>query len=194
MAAAIVDFEARRDRRGHLEVYLLREDDGGGQYEVAGINNGYHKGEADKLVELIRAGRFDEAEQEARDFIATYTDVVANWSKVPAVESYLRDSAFNRGPRGAARILQRALGVHDDGKVGDITLSALRPAESEPRVLLSRLRAAREQYERDVVRRDESSDYWRGFSKPLEWSIEGGKQLPMTLTTSRIPAPRRSTN
>ena len=40
MAAAIVNFEARRDSKGHLKVYNLPPEDGGGRYEVAGINNG----------------------------------------------------------------------------------------------------------------------------------------------------------
>ena len=42
------------------------------------------------------------------EFIAKYTDVVTGWSTMLGVEFYLRDCAFNRGPKGAARILQRA--------------------------------------------------------------------------------------
>jgi hypothetical protein len=38
MAKQIVDFEARRGKRGHLQVYKLPAWDGGGRYEVAGIN------------------------------------------------------------------------------------------------------------------------------------------------------------
>jgi len=37
MAAEIVDYEARRDANRHLKVYNLPEGDGGGRYEVAGI-------------------------------------------------------------------------------------------------------------------------------------------------------------
>jgi lysozyme family protein len=44
---------------------------------------------------------------------------------VPEIEAYLRDSAFNRGPGGAAKILQMALGVTVDGGVGPETLGAL---------------------------------------------------------------------
>ena len=111
MAQAIVDFEARRDSRGKITVYYLRPEDGGGRYEVAGINDRYHRQEADKLVELIEAGRPDEAERLAVEYVAKFTDTVASWTSVVGIESYLRDSCFNRGPGGAAWMLQAAVGV-----------------------------------------------------------------------------------
>jgi uncharacterized protein (TIGR02594 family) len=161
MAKSIVEFEARRDGKGHLAVYALPAGDGGGRYEVAGINDRYHKAEVDHVVALIEAGRHDEAEAYVVEFIANYTDVVVGWSDDPGVEFYLRDCAFNRGPTGAARILQRAVGVPDDGEVGPQTRRAI--ADKTPEQLLVRLRAAREGYERDVVHRDESSKFWRGL-------------------------------
>ena len=161
MAKSIVDFEARRDGKGRLAVYALPEGDGGGRYEVAGINDRYHKAEVDHIVALIEAGRHDEAEAYVVEFIAEYTDTVVGWSSDAGVEFYLRDCAFNRGPKGAARILQRAVGVPDDGEVGPQTRRAL--ADRTPDQLLVRLRAAREQYERDVVHRDETSKFWRGL-------------------------------
>jgi len=98
MAESIVKFEGRRDPQGHLRVYVLPAGDGGGRYEVAGINDRYHPQEAAKLRGLIDAGRFDEAEDYAAEVIAEYTDVVARWTTVPPIEAYLRDCAFNRGP------------------------------------------------------------------------------------------------
>ena len=47
MAAAIVNFEARRDSKRHLMVYKLPKGDGGGRYEVAGINERYNKDTVD---------------------------------------------------------------------------------------------------------------------------------------------------
>ena len=41
-ARRIVDYEARRDAEGHLKVYHLPSGDGGGEREVAGINDRYH--------------------------------------------------------------------------------------------------------------------------------------------------------
>src|SRR5262249_9949166 len=138
-------------------------DDGGGRYEVAGINERFNKAVADHLVELIEAGDYDRAEELAREFIASDTDVVVTWSKIPAVEFYLRDSAFNRGHAGAAKILQMALGVEPDGVVGPRTRAVLAVAEQDPGTLLNDLRAARERYEREVVGRDARSKFWKGL-------------------------------
>ena len=62
IAESILNFEARRDNQRHLVVYKLPAGDGGGTYEVAGINNGYHPQEALHLAELINAGLYDQAE------------------------------------------------------------------------------------------------------------------------------------
>lgn len=162
MARRILDFEARRHpQTGHLMVYDLHPEDGGGRYEVAGINERYHKEEADHLVAMIEAGLHDDAERYATDFIANYTDPAAWWCSSTAVQSYLRDCMFNRGPGGAAWIVQDAVGVARDRVVGDITRRAIATAEADPSALLDRLRASRETYER--LRRDESSRFWRGL-------------------------------
>lgn len=163
IAISILNFEARRDKQNHLQVYQLPSGDGGGTFEVAGINERYHREEARHLAGLIEQGRFAEAEEAAIEFIATFTDAVGTWSTSPAVESYLRDCAFNRGCHGAGRILQRALGVHDDGVVGPVTREALVARENNPVELLSALRSARERYERDVVGRDEDNPLWAGL-------------------------------
>ncbi len=161
MAESIVNFEARRDAQGHLRVYILPAGDGGGRYEVAGINDRYHPREAARLRQLIDAARFDEAEDYAAEVIADYTDVVSKWTTVPEIEAYLRDSAFNRGPGGAAKILQMALGVTVVGGVGPETLGALRQAEKDPAKLLAALRVAREKYEMRVAGRREK--FWKGL-------------------------------
>ncbi len=163
MAGLILDFEARRDKQRRLKVYKLPRGDGGGAFEVAGINERYHPAEARLLAGLIDAGRYDEAEKRAHEFIAAYTDVAADWTPVPALECYLRDCAFNRGPKGAARILQRALSVADDGIVGPITRAAIAVKDRDARALLNALRTAREQYERDVAHRNEASRFWKGL-------------------------------
>jgi len=90
---------------------------------VAGINERYHPQEAAKLRDLINAGDYEE-EDYATEVIAQYTDIVSKWTTVPGIEAYLRDCVFNRGPGGAAKILQMALGVRVDGGVGSETLSA----------------------------------------------------------------------
>lgn len=179
MAKSIVDFEARRDTQGRLAVYTLPPEDGGGRYEVAGINERYHKAVCDELVELIRSGRHAEAEVRAAEFLASFTDKAATWTQNAGIEFYLRDTMFNRGPGGAAWILQKAVGVPTDRDVGPMTLAAVRTAEARPRQLLDRLRAAREAYER--LKRDESSIFWRGLVN--RWN------KAMQIALSFMPAP-----
>ncbi|HYJ05221.1 MAG TPA: peptidoglycan recognition family protein [Chthoniobacterales bacterium] len=161
MAAKIVEFEGRRDSQGRLKVYFLPAGDGGGNFEVAGINDRYHPTEAAALRGLVEAGNFAEAEAAAQRYIASYTDAGDRWTPFDAVESYLRDCIFNRGAGGAAKIYQGALGVGVDGDVGPITIAA--GERVEPAACLRQLRAARERYEREVARRDESSPFWRGL-------------------------------
>jgi hypothetical protein len=169
IADSILDFEARRDANGHLRVYNLPPSDGGGRYEVAGINERYDPEEAAKLRDLVNAGRYDEAERDAAEYIAQYTDVVSKWTTVPSIEAYLRDCTFNRGPGGAAKILQMALGVKVDGGVGPETLAALREAEKDPARLLAVLRVAREHYELRVVGR--RPEFWKGLVNRWDKSL-----------------------
>lgn len=175
IARQIVDWEARRDSQGRLKIYELPPGDGGGMYEVAGINDRYHPLEARQLKELIEQGRFNEAEAYASAYIAAYTDAVARWTDITSIEAFLRDSCFNRGFVGAARIFQIALDVEVDGVVGPITLRAAGKAEAQPRTLLQSLRKAREKYERIWVGRDESSRFWEGlvnrWNKVLKFSL-----------------------
>lgn len=52
----IVDCEARRDSKGRIQVYKLPAADGGGNIEVAGINDRYHPEQAQKMAGLIAQG------------------------------------------------------------------------------------------------------------------------------------------
>ncbi|WP_353475337.1 GDSL-type esterase/lipase family protein [Salipiger sp. H15] len=161
MAHEILNYEARRVN-GKLAVYHLPAGDGGGTYEVAGINDRYHKTEVDHLVALIEAGRHAEAEAYATEFIAGYTDRADRWCATLAVEFYVRDCVFNRGPGGAAWILQHAVGAETDMSVGQKTRDAVAVAERNPARLVDKLRASREVYERHIGR-DERSRFWQGL-------------------------------
>jgi len=171
-AKAIIDMEARRDSRGHLAIYALPPNDGGGKFEVAGINEKYNPAECARLIELIHAKKFDEAEAYAQEVIARDTDGAELWHLKaikfgedgetlgdPGVQFFLRDSIFNRGLHGAARILQLAVGVDDDGIVGPVTCKAVE--EREPTALLKSLRESREFYERHVV--GYRANFWKGL-------------------------------
>lgn len=174
-ARRIVDYEARRDAQGHLKVYQLPSDDGGGEREVAGINDRYHPEVLARIEELLAEGRYDEAEDVAAAHIEQYTNPVAMLSEVPAIQFALRDAAFNRGPTGAIRILQDALGLPVDGIAGPRTKEGLREAEKNPKEFLEKLRAARERYERRT--RDESSKFWAGLSN--RWDRQHADSISM---------------
>jgi hypothetical protein len=178
MSLEIVRFEGRY-KDGKLQIYTLPPGDGGGRWECAGINERYHPEELNKLKGLIDAGRHEDAEAEAARYIQTYSRGVLRFFPSPQaadanphIEFVLRDTAFNRGIKGAATVLQIALDVAPiDGVVGPMThrefarqLEFPGPAE-----VLKKLTKAREQYERNVYAwktsaRDESSKFWRGLS------------------------------
>src|SRR5260370_1887256 len=112
MGMAIVELEGRY-RNGKLQVYTLPVGDGGGAYEVAGINDRYHPVMAPKLKKLIESDAHAQAEKEAASYIEEYTRPVlkffpdaATAEDNPAIEFVLRDTAFNRGAKGAATVLQ----------------------------------------------------------------------------------------
>lgn len=179
MASIIINYEARRDQQGHLMVYHLPAGDGGGKYEVAGINEKFNKQVCDQLVALVEAKKFAEAEAVANEFIAKDTDRAADWTTIPAFEFFFRDCVFNRGGKGGARIVQRAVGVKDDGDIGPITRQAIVEAQKNPDKFFAALRAAREQYERDPVGRDETSQFWKGLVNRWNKAIASAKTFPV---------------
>lgn len=188
MAKIIIGYEAQTDSQGRLMVHDLPPADGGGRYEVAGINERYNKTVCDELVALIRSGQQDEALQRAAAYIADNTDIAANWTSNAGVEFYLRDCVFNRGARGAAWILQKAVGVDTDEAIGSHTLAAVARAEASPLDLLDDLRQSREAYER--LRRDESSPFWRGLVNRWNNALAAAKTfLPRQAAAQQPAAP-----
>jgi hypothetical protein len=179
MALQIVRFEGRYED-GKLQHYKLPSGDGGGAGEVAGINEKHHPEQYAKLRGLIEGGAHQEAELEAARYIEEYTRGVLRFfpsqqlaDENPAIEFVLRDCAFNRGMKGAATVLQLALGMSDiDGIVGPITRRefAQQLEDPGPAEVLAKITAARETYERNSYSwkrqsRDESSKFWIGLSK-----------------------------
>jgi hypothetical protein len=179
MGRAIVEFEGRFDDDGNLQVYRLPAGDGGGNYEIAGINEKHHPKNAKELRNMINGGKNKEAQHAAAEYIEEYTNPVANWFQSEAdreanqgVEFILRDCYFNRGARGAGTILQLALKIMPiDGIVGPNTKGYFREAlyEEGQNSIMLKLTQAREDYERmkfpwKTSSRDESSKFWEGLS------------------------------
>jgi hypothetical protein len=178
MGLAIVEFEGRY-KDGKLQHYALPAGDGGGRGEVAGINERYHTPKYEQLKKLIDAGNHAQAEREAAAYIEEYTRGVLRFfpspeaaNANPHIEFVLRDTAFNRGIKGAATVLQLALGVTPvDGIIGPMSHREFARQLEFPGALnlLERLTKARETYERNKFAwktgaRDESSKLWRGLS------------------------------
>jgi len=161
----------------------LPSNDGGGSYEVAGINVRYHPDAAKKLKSLIDAKKHKQARDYAAEYIAKYTDLVTKWVKSAGLDAYLRDTAFNRGPGGAAKILQLALNVRVDGKVGPQTRAAVEKSEqNDPIAFLKKLREARETYERRFI--GVRPNFWQGLVN--RWN----KALAFALSLQRSAAAR----
>lgn len=197
----ILNHEARRDAQGRLVVYKLPAGDGGGEYEVAGINARYHPQAAAALKELIEAGRHEDAEHQAALHIGQYVAGPAGWAGGrPGVALMIADAAFNRGHAGAAWIAQHALGFMGaelDGAYGPKTAAALQRAiDADPAAFCRAYRVSREVYERTPVRRfskgarDESSQFWRGLSRRWDECLTEALQLEADYVAPAAPKPK----
>lgn len=157
-SSLIIGNEARRDKNGNLTVYKLPAGDGGGTHEIAGINNGSHPQEFSKLKEMLDSGKYQEAEDEAQRYIASYTKPVGDVLQSAGVQSsgidyFLRDMYFNGGEYGAARVVHRALGIPDSRKFGQGTIQAIKEYLSSHSEgdLLNALRDSREGLYRSIA-------------------------------------------
>lgn len=160
-AKKTLNWEARRDKQGNLAVYPLPSGDMGGTYEVAGINDRYHPEAARTLRDLPP----EEREAYALNYIIKYTEPVT--SKLPEVyRPFFQDLAFNRGPTGSVKFLQRAIGVKDDGVLGPMTLDKLKnenPADVMRRVSLEQLK-----YEQSLkAKNPERAKFYRGLENRI---------------------------
>jgi len=133
-ALKTIDFEARKDKQGNVQVYKLPAGDMGGNFEVAGINDKYHP-DAFKRISSLPA---QERAQAAAQYVKEYTSPFV--SKLPqAVQPFAQDLAFNRGMGGATKYIQQGLNtlgqkVAVDGGLGSKTLQAIN--QVDPKALM----------------------------------------------------------
>ena len=162
-ALQTVNLEARRDKLGNVAVYKLPSGDMGGTYEVAGINDRYHPGEARRLANLPPEQR----EIEAARYIRKYTAPIVD--KMPdEMKAFVQDMAFNRGAGGATKYIQQGLNdlgikVAVDGRLGPQTLKAIQSVQ--PRSLMQ---AASNAQLQDEYARAQSNPERRKFLQGLE--------------------------
>lgn len=116
-----------------------------GRPEIAGITQKDHPLKFEELKRLHDMGLKDKLQSEVIKYYLEYTAPAQNWTDRAGVEFFLRDCILNRGPTGAADILQRAVRVPVDHQVGPTTRGAL--AALTPDNAIDELRLAREVYE-----------------------------------------------
>lgn len=163
---AIVNLEARRDKDGFPILYELPANDGGGRFEIAGINERYHP----EALERIKAAKPKDRERLCAEYIEDYTLKGTGLDRIDlslGVRFYVLDTTFNRGPGGSAWVVQQALKrlgipVIVDMEWGPKTRAALELADGRgSERLLAMLRQMRELYEREKV--GMRSNLWRGL-------------------------------
>jgi hypothetical protein len=165
-ALRTIDFEARKDRQGNVQVYKLPAGDMGGNFEVAGINDKYHP-DAFKRISSLPA---QERAQAAAQYVKEYTSPFV--SKLPqAVQPFAQDLAFNRGLGGATKYIQQGVNtlgqkVAVDGGLGPKTLQAIN--QVDPKALM---RAASQAQLEDEYRMAQRNPARKKFIGGLESRI-----------------------
>ena len=165
-ALRTIDFEARKDKQGNVQVYKLPAGDMGGNFEVAGINDKYHP-DAFKRISSLPA---QERAQAAAQYVKEYTSPFV--SKLPqAVQPFAQDLAFNRGMGGATKYIQQGLNtlgqkVAIDGGLGPKTLQAIN--QVDPKALM---RAASQAQLEDEYRMAQRNPARKKFIGGLESRI-----------------------
>lgn len=133
-ALKTIDWEARKDKQGNVQVYKLPAGDMGGNFEVAGINDKYHPDAFKRISSLPAQERAKAAAQYVKEYTSPFV------SKLPkAVQPFAQDLAFNRGMGGATKYIQQGLNtlgqkVAIDGGLGPKTLQAIN--QVDPKALM----------------------------------------------------------
>jgi len=165
-ALKTIDFEARKDKQGNVQVYKLPAGDMGGNFEVAGINDKYHPDAFKRISSLPAQQRAQAAAQYVKEYTSPFV------SKLPeAVQPFAQDLAFNRGMGGATKYIQQGLNtlgqkVAVDGGLGPKTLQAIN--QVDPKALM---RAASQAQLEDEYRMAERNPARKKFIGGLESRI-----------------------
>jgi len=151
-----VKWEGRTDRQGNLVVYSLPSGDGGGTYEIAGINNKFHPQAAKEIAALPPEQRALAAAKYIRAYTAPLVDQLPK-----EIQGFAQDLAFHRGLAGATRYIQQGLAdmgfnIRPDGVIGPKTLAALNDAnlrEVKKRAIVSYLNSEQAKAEANPARK-----------------------------------------
>ena len=184
-SARIINNEARFDKRGNLTIYKLPEGDGGGEYEIAGINQKNHSQEFNKLAGMLQEGRHQEAKEEAANYIDRKTSRVGELLQNSGVQNdgidyLLRDMCFNGGESFPARVIHRSLGIPDsksfNGNTGEAISAYLQDHSEEE--LLAALKQGRDNLYRSIAANNpEKKKFLRGWLNRSASSYKEAMQM-----------------
>jgi lysozyme family protein len=164
--------EGRFDKQGHLEVYSLPSGDGGGSFEIAGINDRYHPEMAAKLRDAAPETRATMA----ADYIAGY--VAPTVSKLPKqLQGFAADMTFNRGAGGMTRYLQEALNTMGqelkvDGALGPKTLEALSKVSDNKKLMQAMSQAQQNHELRMAANNPDRQKFLKGLTNRINARLE----------------------
>lgn len=176
MAKKIINYEY--DKRP-FKIYTV----GDGSREIAGLNEAKHP-DYFKRVEA-KVGDDAAVEREVAAFYIAYTNLASTWTANLGVEFYLRDCIVNRGPTGAAIILQKAVGAEEDGAVGPVTKQKM--VGISPSDLLNKLDAAREVYE--LQKYGKREHLWKGLNNRWDKALRDAWVYLEIATPEPTPVP-----
>jgi hypothetical protein len=189
----IFNSEKQVDANGNLKVYGLAANDGGGAYEIAGINVRYHPQKAAELKSLIEQGQYQQAEAQAKAYIGEYTNTVTRISNGnPGIDYALRDVCFNRGQGGANWMAKYAAGLPPSKGTpsAEDRKRIIELQQQDPIGFLNKFRTASEAYERDVV--GYRANFWKGLNK--RWNDRLNNSLSLAVGGGSAPVNNPASN
>ena len=156
--------EIRRDSSGRPIVYALPKEDGGGSFEVAGLNEKYNNQEARALRTMIQAGAPTATiENFIRSVYKQKTQYGADFlppGHSKGIELFVRDCALNHSPQGVRTILAAAVGTYQADPNLPAVISSYINRYGEA-ALLRNLSGARASYYSDLIQKDSSKSIFR---------------------------------
>lgn len=172
MYKVLMGNEVRRDANGKIAVYYPDEEDGGGEYEVAGINQKYHPKMAAKLKRMVESGASDEEiEAEVMAYYKQDTDkgfaLVGAYTRSKGIELFIRDCTLNHGLTGTGRVIRRALSLGDSDNLGRAVENFIN--EHGEQQFLEALVRGRASYYAAIIRRNpKKQKYAQGWANRLK--------------------------
>ena len=191
----IYNSEKQVDANGNLKVYNLHPSDGGGAYEIAGINVEYHPEEARALRALVEQGQYQQAEARVKAYYLSYTNKMGAQSVIngnQGVDYAIRDAGFNRGMGGAFWMAKFAAGLPTSQRPpnAEERKTILEAQTKDPVGFLNKFRTAGETYEKNVVGYREK--FWKGLTK--RWNDRLQNSLALAVGSGGTPVNSPASN